>query len=159
MEYLTLAMNMKNIALSQYTNYNFNSFAEIGGRYFGFNSDGIYELDEADDDNDTNIDAFAEFTRSDYGLSNQKKMRRIIVGYEASGSIQLVTAADEGSSETYSLSPTLAGNKQGSGVLWGKRTQKGRYWDMKVQNVDGCDFSLDFIEADFIIGSKKPQGS
>lgn len=159
MNYLTLAVNLKNLAISQYTNYNFNSFAKIGDTHIGFNEDGIYELDNAQDDDGTAIDAFAELVRSDWGVSNQKRVRTIYIGYEANGVLQLILSTDEATAETYTLTPTLSANKQGSGELHGRRSQKGRHWDIKIANTLGCDFSLDSIHILPTILNSKPRGS
>lgn len=36
--------NLINQAVGKYTGFNFNSFANVGGRLFGFNDDGVYEI-------------------------------------------------------------------------------------------------------------------
>jgi len=159
MNYLTLAVNLKNLAISQYTNYNFNSFAKIGDTHIGFNEDGVYELDNAQDDDGTDIDAFGELIRSDWGISNQKRIRKVYVGCESDGTIQLITSTDENTAETYDLTPALSSSEQGSGKLNGKRSQKGRYWKPKVANTLGCDFSVDSIHVVPTILGSKPMGS
>lgn len=156
---LTLAVNLKNLAISQYTNYNFNSFAKIGDTAIAFSEDGIFELDNVSNDDSDNIDAFAEFPRSDWGIPNQKRIRGINVGHESSGIVQLTITADEGTSEAYHFEPTLTSNKQGSSELVGRRKQKGRYWDFKISNTSGCDFSIDTVDVTPIILNDKPMGS
>ena len=159
MEYLTLATNLKNLAISQYTNYNFNSFCEINGVPIGLSEDGIYELDNAQDDDETNIDAFVELVRSDWGISNQKRIRKFHLGYESNGTLQFKVKTDEGTAETYSLSPALSASKQGSSEVYGRRGQKGRYWEVEVTNTSGCDFSVDSINVTPTILTSKPRGS
>jgi len=159
MNYLTLATNLKNLAITQHTNYNFNSFCEINGTPVGLSEDGIYELDNARNDDGSNIDAFVELVRSDCGISNQKRIRKFHLGYESNGTIQFKVKTDEGSAETYNLSPTLSSNKQGSGEENGRRRQKGRYWEVKVANTSGCDFSVDSIHVTPTILTSKPRGS
>jgi len=159
MDYLTLAVNLKNLAISQYVNYNFNSFAKIGNIHIGFSEDGIYELDEAGNDDGSSIDAFGEFPRSDWGIPNQKRIRKFHVGYESTGSIQFEVKTDEGNTETYRLTPALSSSRQGSGEVSGRRSQKGRYWEIKIANTSGCDFSIDSIHVDPTILNSKPRGS
>ncbi len=148
MNYLTLAVNLKNLAISQYTNYNFNSFAKIGDTYLGFNEDGIFELDNLKTDDGTAIAAFAEFPNSDWGVPNLKRVRKMRVGYEAEGSIKLVLITDKSNEESYSLKPVLEEEQQGGSTLQGRRSQKGRYWKVRVENVKGVDFSLDSLSVE-----------
>jgi len=151
MDYLTLAMNLKNLAISQYINYNFNSFAEINGTFIGFNEDGIFDLDNTQDDDNTNIDAFAELVTSDWGIPNLKRIRKIRAGYEAAGDIRLILTADEGTEQSFTLAPTTTGNIQTDGSMTGRRIQVGRHWKIKIENTLGCDFSLDTLTAKPVI--------
>jgi hypothetical protein len=52
----TWAINTRTNAVTEYTNYNFNSFAQRGLKYIAANSAGIYELD-GDTDNGASINA------------------------------------------------------------------------------------------------------
>jgi hypothetical protein len=52
----TWAINTRTNAVTEYTNYNFNSFAQRGLKYIAANSTGIYELD-GDTDNGASINA------------------------------------------------------------------------------------------------------
>jgi len=159
MDYLILATNLKNLAITQYTNYNFNSFAKIGDTHVGFSEDGIYELDNASDDDGTDIDAFAELVRSDWGIPNGKRVRKMYVGYEADGKLQFTLTSDEGVVEVYTLQPTITDLKQDGGVINGRRRQRGRYWEEKISNTLGCDFSLDAIDVIPVVLANNLRGS
>jgi len=154
MNYLTLAVNLKNIAISQYVNYNFNSFVKINNTAIGFNQDGIFELDNLNSDNGTIIAAFAELVNSDWGIANLKRVRRMQIGYEAEGAITLILTTDEGYEERYSLKPVLVSEQQGGSIMYGRRSQKGRYWKVRVENNKGVDFSIDSLTAVSTILSK-----
>jgi len=156
---LTLAVNLKNLALTQYVNYNFNSYSEINGVKIGFNESGVFELDKVGDDDGVDIAAFAELVRSDWGSPSLKRLRKIYVGYEAEGRLKLTFKTDEGREEVYNLEPTLSLEKQGSSSTEGRRSQKGRYWEVKVENTKGCDFSLDAIDITPVVLTNKPKGS
>jgi len=156
---LVIATNLKNLASTQYTNYNFNSFSEINGVKIGLNETGVFELDKVSDDDGTDIAAFAELARSDWGSPSMKRIRKAYIGYEAEDRLKLTFKADEGREEVYYLEPTLSLEKQGSSVMNGRRTQKGRYWEVKIENTKGCDFSLDAIDITPIVLTNKPGGS
>jgi len=85
-----LAMNLKNFAITQYDNFDFNSFAEFNGLYLGAKEDGIYPLSGSKDQN-TDIDvslttgkAFIEHYRLrdlfSYGLTGGQKRSKIARG-------------------------------------------------------------------------------
>lgn len=158
-ESLVVAMQLNQLALTQYSNYNFNSGCEFQGEYLAANSDGIFKLDDGDLDNTTEIDAFAELVMTDLGVVNQKRLRFVYVGYEADGGMRLLIKNDEGNERTYDLVPLGASDAQGSGRLSVGRDGKGRYWSFRIENTNGCDFSLDHIEVVPIVLVRKPEGA
>ena len=85
-----LAMNLKNFAVTEYENFDFNSFAEFNGIFLGAKEDGIYPL-VGSDDQGTDIDAkittgkaFIEHWRLrdlfSYGLSGGQKRSKMARG-------------------------------------------------------------------------------
>lgn len=152
---LTLNLNLANIAVTQFCNYDFNSFCKIGDKYFGANDSGIFEL-TGNDDAGSNIDAFFELILSDFGISNMKKIRSMYVGGEANDSLTLTLKDDENNSRTYSLNLT-SGSKQSSAKVSVGRDGIGRYWQVRIDNVSGAYFAIDFIEALAVILGRKPR--
>jgi len=152
---LTLAVNLSNTAVTQYCDYNFNSFCEIAGKYYGSNESGIFEL-TGDDDAGTNIDAFFDLILSDFGISNMKRIRSIYVGGEANGGLTLTIKDDEDNSRLYTLNLT-SGNKQSSGKVAVGRDGIGRYYQIRIDNIGGAYFAIDSIEVLAIILGRKPR--
>ena len=155
MNKLILSVNLSNLAISQYCDYDFNSFCRIGDSYFGASESGIFEL-TGDDDNGTNIDAFFELVLSDFGLSNMKRIRSIYVGGEANGGLTLTLKDDENNLRLYTLNLT-SGNVQSSGKVAVDRAGIGRYWQIRIDNVGGAYFAIDDIEVLAIILGRKPR--
>ena len=154
-----LAMNTVTGAVTQYKGYNFNSMIKLGDTLLGSNENGVFSLEDADTDDDVQIEAFFELILSDFGMSNQKRFRVAYVGYEADGDVILKVTCDEGTTYSYTLSPTAAQQLQKSGKVTISREQKGRYFTFRVENVVGSDFSIDSIDVMPVILEKKPQGS
>ena len=152
---LTLNLNLVNMAVTQFCNYDFNSFCKIGGKYFGANDSGIFEL-TGDDDADSNINAFFELILSDFGISNMKRIRSLYVGGESDGSLTVTLKDDENNSRTYNLNLT-SGNKQSSAKVSVGRDGLGRYWQVRIDNVSGVYFAIDFIEVLAVILGRKPR--
>lgn len=151
----TLNVNLSNLAISQYCDYDFNSFCEVGGKYYGSNENGIFLLD-GDDDAGTNIDAFFELVLSDFGISNMKRIRSMYVGGEANGGLTLTLKDNENNSRTYTLNLATGNVQSGAKVNVGRDGQ-GRYWQTRIDNIGGAYFAIDTIEVLAIILGRKPR--
>lgn len=143
------------MAVTQYCNYNFNSFCEIGGKYYGATDDGIFEM-VGDTDAGEDIDACFELPMSDFGINNVKKLRRIYVGYEATGDLIIKVKDNEDNERSYPLD-NIATDKQIGGEVTIERDQLGRYWGERIENVRGAYFAIDSIEVVPVILGRKPR--
>lgn len=152
---LALNINLSNLAVSQYCNFDFNSFCQIGNSFFGASDSGIFEL-TGTDDNGTDINAFFELVLSDLGISDIKRIRSVYVGGEANGKLTLTLKDDEANSRTYDLRLT-AGSKQSSGKVDIGRDGQSRYWQVRIDNTNGVYFAIDSIELLTIILGKRPR--
>ena len=158
-EHLALALRLDNLAISQYCRYNFDSMVKFRGMYLGAGEEGLFTLEDADTDDGIEIDSIVELPTTDFGISHQKRIRSLHVGYETNGKMTVTIACDENDEKEYTLAPINTSNKQHGSKVKVNREQKGRYWTPKVENVDGCDFSLNMIEAIVTILARKPSGS
>lgn len=149
-----ISLNLNLIAATQYRNFNFNSMCVFNSVPLAANSSGIFSLDDADTDNETDIDAYIEFPTTDFGILNAKRFRKMYFGYETSGSIQVSVNVDGTTSSPFNLTTSETGQVQHRGILSLSREQKGTYWTLIIENVEGCDFSLDNIEGLPIILTK-----
>jgi hypothetical protein len=156
-----ISLCTRNMALSQFCYFDFDSFAVLDdGRVFGAMGDyGVMALDGSDTDDSALIAAKARTGLTDFGAVNQKRIRSIYFGGEATGDITLSTRNDEGNEREYTFTPENTGGTQQSAKLFGGRDGKGRYWDFQVENVDGCDFGIDQIDIVAIVLGRKPSGS
>jgi hypothetical protein len=57
------------------------------------------------------------------------------------------------------VSPNHSGNQQHTMKVSVGRNGKGRYWMLRIDNVNGSDFSVDAISVLPILMSRKPSGS
>lgn len=152
---LTLNINLSSMAVTQYCEYDFNSFCKIGNKYFGASESGIFEL-TGDDDAGTDIDAFFELIVSDWGISNVKRIRTAYIGGEADGALKLTLKDDEDNLRVYTINLT-SGSKQSSAKVSIGRDGVGRYWQIRIDNTNGGYFAIDFIEVLAIILGRKPR--
>ena len=158
--HIAVAVETTRFAISQYDGYNFGSMCQLdGGFYLGANSHGVFRLNTGGSFDNAQINARFRTPTSDYGDANQKRVRVAHVGFEADGELNLSIRNDEGNERTYALSPEGSEGLQGTAKVKAGRDGKGRYWDFEIENVEGSDFSVDRIEALFVLLGRKPSGS
>jgi len=144
-DYLGLCMELSLLAPTQYANYSFDALCQFGDVYLGSNDAGIFSLD-GNTDNGIHIAAFFELLLTDFGIPNQKRIRKAYLGYEASGSLVLEAKDDDNNVRRYTVGAALDDQRQYGVHVPVGRDGKGRYWTFRLENVDGCDFSVDSID-------------
>lgn len=148
-EYVAWVMNTESRALSRYTQYPFNSFAKIGGRYYAAAADGLHRLD-GDDDDGTPIPARLRLGLSALGTRRLKRLPEAFVGYTATGALLLhvITVNEEsGQKEAaiYRILERSASSERETRWKLGKGI-KAVDFDFVIENVDGADFELAAID-------------
>lgn len=135
------AMNTRNEALTEYRNWSFNSFASMGRKYLGANSQGIFELNGATDNGSSTVADLASgyLEMADGKLAG---LKGVYLGLDGKGTYYLKLTAGNGLNYVYQFvsQPDLMTTK----VLIGKgiRTRWLR-WELISS---GNDFDLDSIE-------------
>jgi len=129
----------------------------FAGMILGANEDGIFILGQADKDGAADIDARFRTAMTDFNAVNQKRMRKLHIGYETDGEMEIRIRADEGLALVRELHPRHDNERQHSQKVSVGRDMKGRYWDLEVRNVDGADFAVDEVTAVPIVLGPKPE--
>lgn len=161
---LGMVVNLANLAPTQYLEYNFNSMIKFGDVYLGANEDGIWSLGDNDYDNyvssedKDNISAWVELLTTDFGLPNQKRLRRAYIGYETDGSIILKVKNDDGNERSFTLTKITGSDTQEGAKITIDRDGKGRYWNFRFENVAGSYFAIDSVDLVAFILGRKPSG-
>lgn len=145
---IAYVVNANTGAVSTYTNYNFNSFAKLNGRYFGATDAGIYELTGVTDAGAA-IDASVVLPTTDFQMDkvadadSLKRLPTVYLGVNTIGNMVLKVTAN-GVDNLYTLSGTTTTSLHTGRMLLGKGVA-ARYWDFELTNVDGADFTLESI--------------
>lgn len=147
--YLAWVVNTETRAFVKYRNFPFNSFAQIGNRYFGCSGDGIYEL-AGDDDAGEPINAVVRGGLTDLGSSLLKRQPAAYIGYRAGDQmvLKVTVMAVQPSSDIerqehwYRMEPRQANAIRENRVKLG-RGLKSTYWGWELTNIDGADFDVD----------------
>ena len=137
----TIVMNTRNKAITEYTNYAYNSFCCFNGEYLGASKNGIFGLD-GPDDNGTDIDAHIKTATADVGRGSPKKLRDAWI-VARKGLMTFTVIADETNEFTYNAD-VVDSNLHEERVKVG-RGIKGRGFSFILANVDGSNFDIDSI--------------
>lgn len=139
---LVLSMNLKNHALSQYMQFDFNSMVQWEGMAFGFNEDGIHQIDSGGSDGTGNpINSRVVFAESDLGSPTRKQLRKAFVSGRIEGDMVLSVKADGGMVRN---APVHEPGDSRAVPL--RRDMAGEDFEIGIENVGGCDFDISLID-------------
>lgn len=136
----TWAMNARTGAVTEYDNYEFNSFARVGNKYLGASASGLYELLGDDDDGE---DIIARLL-SGFMQFGGTHLSRLKAAYLASrGECDFVLRIIDGDDVRYDYAVSTR-NMRSTKVHMGKG-QRSRYFSFELIS-DGGDFDIDTLE-------------
>lgn len=147
---VTWALNTQNLAMTQYLNYEFNSFAQMGRRYLGASPEGLYWLDG---DTDAGDDIWGRL-RSGFAQFGGSRLTAIDCAYIGmrTDNGQLLLKVDTGDGKSY-MYQVVAQPMATTKVRMGKGL-RARYFAFELQTM-GQDFDLDSIEFVPIVASRR----
>lgn len=136
----TWAMNARTGAVTEYRNYEFNSFAKIGNRYIGASESGLYEL-LGDTDEGASIVARIKGGFLQFGGTHLSRLSAAYIATRGEGDFVLRIITGEGATYNYAVSTR---NMRSVKVHMGKG-QRARYFSYELISA-GQDFDLDTLE-------------
>jgi hypothetical protein len=158
---LTIALNTLLKAPSQYINMPFDSVVEFNGKAVFFGESGVFEECGQDDDG-TSISAWIDTPLHDFGRPDQKSIEAFDLGYESSGNltVTLYAAEDDVHARTFTVTPRRPDQVQQDETRTLKKYKygKSRYWGVRIANVNGCDFSLDYFALAPVFYKRRSRG-
>lgn len=138
--FTTWAINTRTAAVSEYSNYQFNSFCRMGNIYYGANSSGLYQL-LGDDDDGADIIATLRSGFAQWAGSRFTMFKGIYLGVRGEGDWVLKLITGDDNTYIYSVSTR---NQRTTKVHLGKGL-RARYWQFELTST-GQDFDIDTIE-------------
>lgn len=152
---LGIAFPLKTRALTQFAHINPTGIAMLDGRIIITTATGIHALDNPDDDNGAKITAWFDTVKTDLGVNNTKRLRTIYIrGYFKNILVGTRVEDEEAYSETR-LDSKINTLSQQAGYVPCARDQAGTYFQIRVKNYDGQDFSVDSIDVRPVILSNQ----
>jgi hypothetical protein len=140
-DFLCLVMNTSNAALTTYSHHAFNSLAIWQGLTLAAGESGIVTLG-GDADSGSAIVARVQGAITDFGANQLKRIVSGHVGYRSDGDLDLTLIADDHAEYRYVLEAASGHDLRGNRVKCG-RGAEGRYWQFRIENRDGGNFSFD----------------
>lgn len=139
----TISINTKIIAVTEYTNFNFNSYAKFNGRYIAANLTGIFELGGADD-NGANIDSSLKTGTVDIYNGNVNRLRDAYVTFSSDGDIKLITVGNETTSRPYLKTNAVVSKIHERRIVF-ERGIDDRFFSFELLNSGGSTFDINSL--------------
>lgn len=136
----TWVMNTRSGAVSEYTNFAFNSFVKFGNKYLGASDTGLYEL-LGDDDDGTDITSQIKSGFAQWAGSKFTMFKAAYLAVRGGGDYVLKITTGDGKSYSYSVS---ARNMRSTKINIGKGIRT-RYFAFELIS-DGDDYDLESLE-------------
>jgi hypothetical protein len=139
----TIVANSRNFAISEYSNFAFNSMGRLNGKSLYANASGIYE-GGGDDDDGTKIDASYKTGAIDIYTTEKQLLRDAYLNYRSDGDIQLFSVGNEVNARAYTITNSTNGTlherraKQERGI-------KDRHFSFGVSNINGSSLEIDTV--------------
>lgn len=134
-------MNARTGAMTEYTNYEFNSFAKIGGRDYGAGPNGLFRLD-GDTDDGANIAWIVRTGQHDDKDPGLKRLPEVLLALRSSGQVKVRVYHDDNKYYDYIL-PALQTNTIHQHRVVPGKGMRGRYFAVELQGVNNSDLELD----------------
>lgn len=142
--YRAWALNLRTQALTEYNNFEFNSFAFFDGKYLAAGPGGIVELGTQDADGTDVIHWRVRTGSVDYGSTYMKRVPRLYVTGEFAGNVKFRTITSEDGERTYLLPDNAIRGDQQRRVPIGKGP-KSLQWAFELEDVNGEDMRVSRI--------------
>ena len=139
-DFTTWAMNTATLGVAGYDNYNFNSYAEFGGRYLGASSSGLYTLDGGSDAG-TDVIATLRSGFTQFAGAKLSVLDAAYLGVRGDGDFIFKVVTAEG--KTYSYAARVDSMKTTRVTLG--RGLRTRYIAFELVST-GQDFDLESVE-------------
>ncbi len=137
-----ISLNVKNLGLTNYSNYDYNSMSLFDGNVFGAKSDGIYLL-SGDDDDGEDIPWSLKTGKIDIENQLSQKARHVWLSRRSSGDLLLIV--DDGEQEyeypvtAYNESDDAVRVKLGKGI-------RSKYIQLELKNITNETLRLDSLK-------------
>jgi NHL repeat len=148
--FVTIVLNTDNFAVTEYNNYNFDSIAELEGKYYAVGPSGLVRLDGSDDAG-TKIQGIVRFSQIDL---HKKVVSRIVDAYlsgEISGKVSVRIVQESQDDYLYFIEDVIG--KLKAYRVKAPKNMRDRFASYEISNVDGASIEIEELS---VISSAQP---
>jgi hypothetical protein len=139
-------MNTRSGAVTEFTNYKFNSFARIGKDYYGVGPSGLFRLDGATD-NGADINWSMRTGRHDDKHPGMKRVPNVYLGLRSNGFVTVRVWSDDVTYHDYPLPKVQTNTIHQHRVVPGKGLLS-RYFGVELRGTKNATLELDSMQID-----------
>jgi len=124
--------------------FQFTSYANIGGNYYAVGPSGFYQIDVGDTDNGAPINAVLSTGEEDFNTAQIKRLSDVYMDMRATGDIVFRVYPDETAPFEYTVSPLMVTTLR-QRRSWIGKGMRARHFRFEIENTNGCNFDLNDI--------------
>lgn len=144
---ITMVMNTKTFAMSEYAGYEFNSYTIFNGVAVLGGREGIFEADNTDLDGTNGFTILSRATTGEIDVHSDNRANRLrnaFVNYESDGGVRLSTQADGSVDRAYPIETSGEDGILERRVKF-ERGIKNRIFKFKIENISGAKLELESL--------------
>jgi hypothetical protein len=138
--YFTIVMNTENFAVTEYTNYQFDSMASFNGKQYGVGANGLIRLDGANDMG-TKIQGFARFSQMDLHKRVVTKLVDAYLTGKISGKVGVKIIQESQGDFLYTIEDVIGRLK--AYRVKAPKNMRDRFASYEITNLDGSPIEID----------------
>jgi DNA-binding beta-propeller fold protein YncE len=148
--FVTIVLNTDNFAVTEYNNYNFDSIAELEGKYYAVGPNGLVRLDGSND-NGTKIQGTVRFAQIDL---HKRVVSRLVDAYlsgHVSGKVAVRIIQESQGDYLYMIEDVIG--KLKAYRVKAPKNMRDRYVSYEISNVDGAEIEIEELS---VISTAQP---
>lgn len=145
--YLSMVLNIKNNALTEFSGYDFNSMCRFNGKNLGASAGHIFDLDSGTMDNGSMIAWNFRIPYINLEVKKKKRISQAWLSMKSSGDLIVTLVQPNGNEYEYDADGYEV-TEDGIRVVFG-RGIKSQYVALDVKGVNGSDIRLDTMRLNF----------
>jgi acylphosphatase len=152
----TIVINSMHAVLTEYTNFNFNSYCEFPvNSFLGAGETGVFKVFTGDTDNGDSIDARMEFGITDFSEEARKRLCDGYINYRGDGTLEILVEVDE--QDTPDIYNVIHDGdmKLHNYRFKTSKFREGRNWRFIITNKDGSNLDINEIALFYDILSRR----
>lgn len=150
--YRTWAMNTQNEALTEYTNYNFNSYANFNGKLYAAGATGLFVV-QGKLDNNAGVIWSLQTGFHDDNNPQLKRLHELVMSVRHDAAVRVRVWTDEITFYDYTLA-NFREQLQQVRVKTGKGL-RSKFYRIELTSMGGTDFQIDSLNVPYVIVNRR----